>query len=527
MADAMKRGGWLGLVLASALAATAQAADGPATVHVRSGDLVGATVAGVSSFKGVPYARAPVGELRWAPPAAAEAWSAPRPATAFGPACPQPPARDPFQGAATGPTAEDCLTLNVWAPAAARKAPVMVWLHGGGNTVGGSSVPYYDGGAFARDGVVLVSVNYRLGALGFFAHPALTRGAGRDAPLGNYGLMDQVAALKWVADNISAFGGDPRRVTVFGESAGGQDILLLMGAPAAKCLFAQAIVESGAGWETPPTLDAKDALGVTAAASAGLAATATAADLRALPLSALATPAFQAAAGPMRDGRMIRMGAAQVFAAGCQARTPLVIGSNDGEDSLMGGGAAGAALLARTPAAELAGVRAAYPGAGDALVARNIFRDGVMGAPARWIAGKAAAGAPSWLYEFSYVPAAAHAFFPRAPHGEEVLFAFDTLDRSPIPAAALSPADFAMAKLVHGCWVAFAKTGAPACPGALAWPRYDPSTRAALVFDTETALTPAFRADAYDAQEAAFTARGGPGSGSNVRPPPAAAGAGR
>jgi para-nitrobenzyl esterase len=511
------RAAWMGLGLTLTLASTAQATDASPTVRVQSGPIVGVTADGVSTFKGIPYARPPVGPLRWAPPVASSAWSAPREATAFGAACPQPRIGDPLQGAGTGPIGEDCLTLNVWAPTNARKAPVMVWIHGGGNTNGASSAPYYDGTAFARDGVILVSMNYRLGALGFFAHPALTRDARADEPLGNYGLMDQVAALKWVSDNIAAFGGDPKRVTVFGESAGGQDILLLMGSPAAKGLFAQAIVESGGGWDTPPTLAAQEALGVEAATAAGLPRTATAAELRALPLSAIATPAFTAAAGPMLDGRMIRRGAAQAFASGRIAHVPLVIGSNDGEDSLLGPHG-GAAVLARTPPAEVEAVKAAYPGADNALIERNIFRDGVMGAPARWFAGKASAGAPTWLYEFSYVPPAAHAFFPRAPHGEEVLFVFETLNRSPLPASTLSPADFALARTVHGCWVAFAKTGVPTCPDGIAWPKFDPTTRAALVFDTETKVIPGFRDAAYAAQEAAFMTRGGPGSTSRDHP---------
>ena len=499
------------MVIAGATAASAQT---PPQAQLKSGPVIGALQGEIASFKGIPYARPPVGPLRWAPPQKPQAWSDARAATAFGPACPQPAsARNPLAGGATGPLSEDCLTLNVWAPANARKAPVMVWLHGGGNQQGAGSITYYDGSAFARDGVVLVSINYRLGALGFFAHPALTKAAKPGEPLGNYGLMDQVAALKWVADNIAAFGGDTKRVTVFGESAGGQDILLLMGAPAAKGLFAQAIVESGAGWDTPPTLKAKEALGVAAATGAGLSEKATAAELRALPVDALTAPGFLAALGPMRDGRLITMGAAEAFASGKAVDIPLVIGSNDGEDSLLGPGG-GAALLAKLPAGGLEAARAVYDGADDALLAKNLFRDGVMAAPARWIAGKAATGAPSWLYEFSYVPPAAKAFFPRAPHGEEVLFVFDTLARSPLPAAVLTPADAAFAAKVHGCWVAFAKTGAPACPDGPAWPKYDPATQAALVFDTETRMEPAFRKKAYDFQEAAFTARGGPGSSS-------------
>ena len=201
-----------------------------------SGILVGTAYGKVLSFKGVPYAAAPVGALRWEPPAKAPTWSGERKADAYGPICPQPMNADgsPNEGGASGPVSEDCLFLNVWAPRGAKHAPVMVWLHGGGNTEGAGSLGAYDGSAFVRDGVVLVSLNYRLGALGFFAHPALTRAAHPGDPLVGYGNMDQIAALQWVQRNIAAFGGDPANVTLFGESAGGIDTLILMASPMAK-----------------------------------------------------------------------------------------------------------------------------------------------------------------------------------------------------------------------------------------------------------------------------------------------------
>ncbi|HEY0782893.1 MAG TPA: carboxylesterase family protein, partial [Thermoanaerobaculia bacterium] len=218
-------------------------------ITIDTGVLAGSAADGIQTFKGIPYAKPPVGPLRWRPPQPPAAWKEARDATAFGAAC-------PLGGAALEgdglQTSEDCLTLNVWAPAHADRsspgAPVMVWLHGGANSNGAGAKRYYDGTAFARDGIVLVSLNYRLGPLGFFAHPALTKEAGPSEPLGSYGLMDQVAALGWVKRNARAFGGDPARVTVFGESAGGEDVLALLAVPSATGLFQQAIVESGPGW---------------------------------------------------------------------------------------------------------------------------------------------------------------------------------------------------------------------------------------------------------------------------------------
>ena len=182
-------------------------ADAP-KVKVETGVVVGSANGKVLSFKGLPYAAPPVGPLRWAPPAAAAPWRGERVAEAYGAVCPQPMNADgsPNLGGASGATSEDCLFLNVWSPKGAKHAPVMVWLHGGGNTLGAGSLGAYDGSAFVRDGVILVSLNYRLGPLGFFAHPALTKAAKSDEPLVGYGIMDQIAALNWVRRNIASFG---------------------------------------------------------------------------------------------------------------------------------------------------------------------------------------------------------------------------------------------------------------------------------------------------------------------------------
>jgi para-nitrobenzyl esterase len=214
-------------------------------VQVEGGSVTGTTGAGVAVFKGIPFAAPPVGPLRWRAPQPVQTWSGVRAADRFGHDCMQLPF--PSDAAPLGTTpAEDCLVLNVWRPAAsAAPKPVLVWIYGGGFVNGGSSPAVYDGSAFARQDVVFVSFNYRLGRFGFFAHPALS--AANEGPLGNYALLDQIAALQWVRANIAKFGGDPAQVTLMGESAGGASVLNLMASPMAKGLFARAIVMSGGG----------------------------------------------------------------------------------------------------------------------------------------------------------------------------------------------------------------------------------------------------------------------------------------
>jgi para-nitrobenzyl esterase len=502
----------------AAVSGTAALAASPDTVRIDSGTLHGSVSGAIASFKGVPYAEPPVGALRWAPPHKATPWSTPKEAVAFGPSCPQgPPVTSLLAGATSGPTSEDCLTLNVWTPvgatASGNGAPVMVWLHGGGNQQGGSAVPYYDGKSFARDGVVLITVNYRLGPLGFFAHPALVKAAQDKAnggdPVGNYGLMDQIAALQWVQRNAQAFGGDPARVTVFGESAGGQDILLLLASKPARGLFAQAIVESGGGWGTTPSLADAEARAQAAASAAGLP-DATPDQLRALPVSAFDALPFRRASGPMVDGAIIASPSiSQSFRDGRAASVPMIIGSNAGEDSLTTREAAASALAKLSPG-RLAALRAAYPGADDALLGRNLFRDSLMGAPAHWIAGQVAeSGQSVWLYHFAFVPPAVKSFFPRSVHGMEIPFVFETIDKAPIPPKALTEADRAYAATMHGCWVSFAKTGAPACPGAPAWPAYTRAADPTFIFGDAPHVEAGFLKEPYALQANILKDRGG------------------
>ena len=467
---------------------------------VESGVLAGEATARAQIFRNIPFAAPPVGTLRWAPPQAPAPWSGERPAVQAGPSCPQPMREDgtPNAGGANGPTSEDCLQLNVFAPLAApgaKPAPVMVWIHGGSHRTGAGWV--YDGQNFARDGVVLVSLNYRLGPLGYFAHPALTKAAGAKAPLGSYGLMDQIAALKWVQRNIAAFGGDPNNVTVFGESAGGMSTLAILATPQAKGLFHKAIVQSGGGWFEPDSLSAQEKVGVAAAEKLGLPAKATLAQLRAVPTETL-IEAIDGDFGPFPDGRLLPRTASQAFAAGAATDVPLIIGWNNGEDSLLGGPGGGARFAAGLPPM----ARAFYPeaaGQGDEAFGRAVFTDRVFGAPARWVAGQAAAGAPAYLYHFSYVGERFRGVLSRAHHAAEIQYVFEYWGRR-TPDSMVGEEDRAMARLMHGCWVAFARTGTPQCEGQ-PWPAYDPVADQLLEFGAETGLRQGFSRRPFDALE--------------------------
>jgi para-nitrobenzyl esterase len=469
-------------------------------IHIPAGDLVGVVEGQAVSFKNIPFAAAPVGPLRWAPPKPAPAWKGQRDATAFGPACPQvvyPLGRFNL-GSYNGPTSEDCLNLNVVGPKGAHGAPVMVWLYGGGNVAGANSVASYNATSFARDGVIVVSINNRLGALGFFAHPALTRAAKPGEPLGSYGVMDQIAALKWVQSNITTFGGDPKNVTLFGESAGGEDVLTLLATPAAKGLFQRAMVESGGGWSAPVGLSKAEADGLALAGKLGLPADATVEQLRALPVDVLVNAAGRY--GPIVDGRLMKESATQTFARGDNIHVPLIIGSNSFEASLMQASKVPASDYVAKAPAELRAVYA-QEAPDDASLARALFTDQVMGAPARWIAGKSSAGAPTWLYYFSYVRVQARAHLPGANHASEVPYVFDSQDLIPVYSKEIVDEDRAVAKLMHSCVVGFAKTGAPACNSGQAWPAYTPAGDQLLEFGRSTGVRTHLRKPELDAVE--------------------------
>ena len=493
--------GALALLLA---AGPVGAADSPPRVRTAAGVVVGRSDGVVDVYKGVPFAAAPVGPLRWKAPRPAPAWTGERDAGDDGPACPQPINADgkPNGGGYVGPTSEDCLSVNVFAPHGAHGAPVMVWIFGGGDVYGANSVPSNDGTSFARDGVVLVSINYRLGALGYLAHPALTRAAAPGEALGNYGTLDQIAALAWIRRNIKAFGGNPDNVTIMGESAGGMNVLTLMTTPAARGLFQKAAVESGGGWETPLRLADAEAAGVALAQSLGLPKDASLGQLRALPADTLA--AAPGRYGPVLDDRLIRESTAQAFARGDQAPVPLIIGSNDFEASLLPPGG-NAAYAAKVPPE----TRAAYGDAAkdDTTLARAVFTDTFGGAAARWIARKASAAAPAYLYQFTYVRVVRRGKLPGANHTSEIPYVFDSQMAVPVYKLEIQDEDRAMAARVHACWVAFAKTGAPGCPGGPTWPAYSAATDQLMQFGQTLDVRAHWRKAQLDAVERTETAR--------------------
>ena len=448
------------LVCASAMAGplAAQSRQRP-EVRIDSGKLKGAAERDVVAFKGVPYAAAPIGERRWRPPVPAAKWRGVRDASRYGAACPQPgDHKEPW--ARVGATSEDCLFLNVWRPSAGGKHPVMVFLHGGGFTYGAAGVPLYDGANLARRGVVLVSMNYRLGLLGFFAHPALTK-ADPGAPLGNYGIMDQIEALRWVRRNIAAFGGDPHNVTIFGESAGAGVVQVLMGSPQAKGLFDKAVSESGAGGSVLMPIRGASAsaetLGEQWAKSAGLP-DATAAQLRAMPVERLLKRSF-----PFIDGVVVVASPGAPFAAGTEKKLPLIIGANSNEATLAGNNEAQARrVLGDAYDQALADYRIT---SGD-MAQTRLAEDSLSILPSFSIAAMHAAnGAKAYAYYFNQVPASRRAGSAGTPHGGELEYLFGNPDEGSIWDEADKHASQAMA----GYWVKFARTGNPNGGDLPAW----------------------------------------------------------
>ncbi len=473
------------LVLWSALAAVCvpAAAVAEEVVTVHSGRIRGVTEDGVTAFKGVPFAQPPVGDLRWREPQPVRAWTSILEANAYGNDCQQTPF--PSDAAPLGAEpAEDCLYLNVWIPETAEEGddlPVMFWIHGGGFVNGGSSPEVYSGENFARDGVILVSANHRLGRFGFFAHPALSAEQG-GAPKGNFAIMDQIAALEWIQRNIESFGGDPDNVTVFGESAGGFSVHYLMTTSAADGLFDKAIIESGGGRDRPtPSFVEAERRGVEIAQSLGVEGEGpeALAALRALDAETLegglsmATMGRVATIGPMQDS-LLPVQPADVYESGGAAPVPVLVGANDADSFFFGGDleAAYGPFGGRSPAAE-----ALYDpeGTGDAAaVGTRISSDMGMNEPARYVASVLSGmGQPVWLYRFSYV---AESIRDQSPHGAahatEIPFVFDTVDAK--YGDALTDTDARVAAETHAYWVAFAKMAEMALGGLPSVPQYDP-----------------------------------------------------
>lgn len=445
-------------------------------VQVAQGFVVGERAGDVEIFRGLPYAADAGGDNRWRAPQPAPTWQGDRDASTFGPICIQ---RVGVSSPAlrTRPQSEDCLSLNIWRPAGAESAPVMVWIHGGANCFGSGSDVYYDGTSFARRGVILVTINYRVGQLGFFSHPALSA----DGDLVNYGLLDQIAALRWVQANIDAFGGDPANVTVFGESAGGAAVLNLLASPDARGLFAKAAVQSGGGLRLP-----RDVATVTRESRAAVQAlgvaddAATAEVLRALPAERFAREAGCSTGpgfGPALGGAALPEAPLVAIRAGRSAQVPLIIGVNSDEGSLMEAFGMRPETVIAQFGGRLPGLLDAYGPSitGDpALYARRLFGDVAFAYPARAVAVAHSRRAPAWLYWFDYVAEDRRGEIVGVPHAGEIPYVFDT----PREAAGLRPisaADQAYAQGVNACFASLALTGAPSgaalCAG---WRPYDP-----------------------------------------------------
>ena len=482
------------LVLVLAIAATAVlpagtamagAANPSVVVHTDQGVVRGSARDGLRAFLGIPYAAPPVGNLRWRAPQPAAAWRGVRDATAFASHCAQ--SVSPFGVASAS---EDCLYLNVYTPSSVRPgvpfAPVMVWIHGGALVVGESDD--YNPAALVAQGVVVVTINYRLGALGFLAHPALSAES-PDHASGNFGLLDQQAALRWVQRNARAFGGDPRNVTIFGESAGGLSVSSQLASPLAAGLFDRAIVESGAYLLSPPTLASAEATGASFASQAGCTDQ-TAACLRSLPLATIL--ALQPGASPTVDGHVLTQSLGGAFGSGAFNRVPVIEGSNHDEWRLFvaqaevtSGAPLSAAAYVPTVAATLgipiaaataltaAYPLSAYPSPSVALGA--VGTDAIFACNARRVAGLLSQYVPTYQYEFND-PDAPQQFFPGvsfptgAYHAAELQYLF-SFNRGTPPQ--FSAGQVELSRTMVRYWSRFARAGDPNSPPVPAWPRYD------------------------------------------------------
>ena len=473
-------------LLAGGLAVAAQAA--PVVVEAPAGALQGEALEGVSVFRGIPYAEPPVGKQRWRPPVPAASWDGVRDATRFGPACHQPPSRPGslYAPAEAPRMSEDCLSLNVWAPADAKAAPVFVWIHGGSLVAGTGSDVMYDGAELAARGLVVVTINYRLGVLGYLALPQLSEESPQGVS-GNYGLLDQVEALRWVQRNIAAFGGDPGNVTIAGESAGALSVMYLMIAPSARGLFHKAIAQSAYMISTPAL---RETVHGTRSAEASGGALSREIEVRGLPrlramdAQELTNKAAMARFLPLGnvDGKVLPYQPVEAFDRGKQAPVPILAGFNDGEIRSL------RFLLPPQPADAAtyeAEIRGRYGELADAMLQRYpssdldesmlaTTRDAMYGWTAeRLVRKQTALGQPSFLYYFNHGYPAADTAGLHAFHASELPYLFGTTARTPphwppIPGTA-EEADLSAAMM--GYWAAFAREGTPSAAG---WPRWQP-----------------------------------------------------
>ena len=469
----------------------------PLELKLKQGVLVGDKVAAVASFKGIPFATPPVGERRWKEPEPAAGWQGKRLATSFSPECIQLPFPEGSMFTRpSAPTSEDCLYLNVWSASIGgnKLAPVMVWIHGGGLTMGSGASSIYDGTNLAKQGIVLVSINYRLGPMGYFAHSELTTESEHNSS-GNYGTLDQIAALRWVQENISAFGGDPGNVTIFGESAGSWSINHLAASPLAKDLFHKGIGQSGAKFDPMPMLS-KEANNVPAAEATGARFVAhlevenivqarelTAADV----IKGFSTFQAQTFSQPNVDGWVFPDHIARIYYAGKQNNVSLILGSNADE---------GTNLL---PPQEKDAAKATFTQFGGDFVdqlldvyqfdkdyqgaTHAMFRDMIFTwNMSRWATLASDKNKNTWLYYFTFEPPTPMDGKLGAYHAAEIRYVFNNVDVT-FDDSKPSRTEKKLGKLLSEYWVNFAKTGTPSAKRGTTWPAYNRASKQYLQLD--------------------------------------------
>jgi len=502
------------LLIAAVLLSTTAFAAITDPVRVEQGLLSGTSgsSADVSVYRGIPFAAPPIGDLRWKAPQPAAKWEGLRHAAEFSNACwqtPYPPAAAIYQ-AMLPPLSEDCLYLNIWTPAKSAKdrLPVMVWIHGGGFTRGFSGTSSYNGEPLARKGAIIVTINYRLGIFGFFAHPDLSAESGHHAS-GNYALLDQIAELQWVQKNIAAFGGDPSRVTIFGESAGSWAVNVLMASPLAKGLFQRAIGESGGSFSPMKTLAESEKEGEKLAASMAPAPAADAKPqgedkpspqsilktLRAKPAEELLKSAETETVRAIVDGWVLPQDIATIFAQGRQNDVPLIVGYNADEGTALApqGARLNAAMFTAGvyqrygPHADA--LLKIYPAASDEQAVSSFYsayRDQAFGWEMRtWARMATKTGhQPAYLYYFSRRPPGPQSARLRAFHASEIAYVFGTFVW-PFP---WEDTDKKLSDAMTSYWVNFAATGNPNGGSLTKWPVYSGKDDQALEFGDQIAV---------------------------------------
>jgi para-nitrobenzyl esterase len=492
-----------GILLAGLQAAWAESAG--VAVKTDAGQIVGKFQqnSAVRAFLGIPFAAPPVGPLRWKPPQQVTPWESVRTTTAYGAQCMQPTRSKTsvyYEYAGDQPTSEDCLYLNVWAPSDMRdgKLPVMVWIYGGGFQQGSAANPVFNGEQLAARGVVVVSVNYRVGIFGFMAHPELTAESPQHAS-GNYGLLDQVAGLQWVKRNAAAFGGDPDNVTIFGQSAGAAAVTYLFASPLARGLFAHGICESfGFANKTMTYLADAEKNGVALGEKIGAS---TLADLRQVPAEKLLETRI--AMGPIVDGFFLAANPYAVFAEGKEAPVPLLAGWNADEGATF--------PHAKTLGGYQDWVRKKYPDLAERLLSlypattddeaktanKELVRDSLF-AWGPWSVARAHAknGYPAYLYYFSHPqPLRPGASFDEIDtanglgsfHSSEYPYVFGTLD---VLSRDWSKADRTLSSTLQSTWIAYAYGGSPNAPGLAHWPRLDAAAETTMFLGDKTGAGP-------------------------------------